>query len=418
MSVLTPILRVCAVASLSAAVLLTSHTALAKRDEDFKVRAPTYKVLQRIQKLMDEENYQQALKKADEFAPRIENVPFELALLNQIKAYIHMLQGEPVAAISIFENVLANTLLPESTENNMRYNLAQLYIQTEQLDKGLTLLEKWLATVDNIPADAHALAGQCYYLKKNFSGAEQHLTSAVNKSKAPQENWYKLLLATHFEQKQYEKAEVLLRTLLRNYPNNREYWVQHSNIALILNREQLALASLELAEDKALLEDKDLIKLVKLNMHNDAPHRAARLLQSAIDEKRTEADNEKLQLLADAWIIAREYEQALKTLQKAIDMDKDNRGQYALRKGEILIQLERWQDAATALKLASSSHHDDAEKKARANLLLGISAYYLNDYAMSHSALQKATLHASTRDTANDWYQHTKQQLARQQQQQ
>jgi tetratricopeptide (TPR) repeat protein len=271
---------------------------------------------------------------------------------------------------------------------------------------GARTLEAFFARPEVEPSrEARALLGHAYYLLEQYAEARAELELATRAMQSPPEPWLQVLLATCYEQKDFARAQQVLRGLAARFPDLRRYWVELSTIALYLEDEPLALASLELAEDAGLLEASDLVQLVRLNLHLDAPARAARLLETALADRRVVTNAAHLELLGDAWVMAREYQRAADALSKAATLAPERRSALALREGELYVHLERWERAMSVLDVAAKS--SDARIAAQANLLVGVAAYYQGEYARGLVAFGRAEAEETTRSEALQWSKHT-----------
>lgn len=394
----------CATAALLALLAFSSPARAVKAERT--VRPATYRALERIQSLMEREEYPEALERITVLEVRVAREPFEQALVAQTKAYVLLAQERYEEAIPVLARALEGDLLPEEATANLQYNLAQLKLLNGDAAGAAATLEAYFAKAEVAPTPvARALVGHAYYLLARYSDARGALERATAAMQVPPENWLRLLLGTYYELARFSDAEAVLRTLVARFPAERRYWIELSTIALHRGDEPLALASLELAENAGLLTGEDLVRLARLNLGLDAPVRAARLLESALAEARIEATARNFELLADAWVMAREYERSLPALSRAAELAPARHAELALRHGELLVHLERWEEAVTVLE--SLMREPASERVARANLLVGVAAYYQGQYARSLVAFGRAERHAATEQQAKQWSKQT-----------
>ena len=375
-------------------------------DAQRAVRASTHRALSEIRVAMEARRFEDAMAQIAALAPRVRGEPFERALLEETRAYALLEQERYDEAIPALEAALAENQLPDAAVANLHYNLAQLQLMAGRAADAAGTLEALLAAQPAATtAAARALVGHAYYMLERYPEARRELERAVAADAQPSEAWLQLLLAICWEQQAFDRARDVLRDLVARFPEERRYWVDLSAISMQLEDEPLAVASLELAEDAGLLEGEDLLRLVRLNLHLDAPARAGRLLEDALAAGRVETSAERLELLADAWVMAREYERAIDALRRAREMVPERRAALALREGELLVHLERWSEAIVALAGATESESEDVA--AQANLLLGVAAYYRGDYAQSLVAFGRAEASETTRSQARQWVERT-----------
>jgi tetratricopeptide (TPR) repeat protein len=155
------------------------------------------------------------------------------------------------------------------------------------------------------------------------------------------------------------------------------------------------------AAQKGLLESADLLSLARLYLHQEMPLNAADLLTQALKEGELARDKETLSLLADAWLLARDQERALKVLGELTGIDRSGRAQ--LRAGALLFELERWQEAAAmlhkGLKLSDKPQASDW-------MLLGAASLRQQDVETALTAFGRALERADSkqeREQAQHW---------------
>jgi len=383
--------------------------AQSNNDKQQKVRGPTYHFLTKVHSLMAEEKYTLALNRIDDFFHRVEHIALERALLNQTRVYILLAQENYADAIIIIENILAENALPDSSNNDLRYNLAQLYMQNNAYQKAIVQLNIYLQTSDhkNV-SNAHALTAYAHYSLNSYKAAIRHLNKAIAQfesepdqpHKKASETWYQLLLASYYELKNFPDAGELLFRMVAIFPNNSLYWQQLSSVKLFLDEKQTALASLEVQSQISSPMGDDLLRLARLNIYLNEPINAANILLPALKNKKIKASSENYTLAADSLILAREYKEALEVLKAASNLAPDNL-RLKLRYAELLFQQEYWQKAVDVLH--SLTKGSNKVIRARALLLHGISAYYLGNIAISIASLEQASQLKGSKELATIW---------------
>jgi tetratricopeptide (TPR) repeat protein len=280
----------------------------------------------------------------------------------------------------------------------MRYTLAQVLIQDEQYQAGVAALESWLAQEKTPSLDARQLAAIAYTRLGKCGKAIPHLKAIVAAPRA-EESWSQALLACHVELQQYEAAGALLETLLRRSPQNKDYWMQAVALRQTLKQDAQALALMALAHERGLLTPSEVMNLARMYLSADAPLRAARLLAKELEQGRLPRQQAELELLAESWRLAREYDAALEAYQE-LSRIRPTADLY-LRIGQLEVERERWQEAQAALRKAvEGAGPADA---GFAWLLLGIASSHANDPALAQRSLNEALGYESSRELARVW---------------
>jgi len=386
------------------ATLLFSPFANAEKKKNYSVSQGTYKVLTKSRKLSGESRYLEAITALNKQLPKITKSRYEVALIHQHLAYIYLEKNQHNKALIELQKTLqdSDTLPPKSVQD-LRYNLAQVYMQTEQYSKALPVLEQWFLQEKKPKADAWYLKSLAYYKLEQFSSAASPLKKAIALS--PHENWSVLLLSIHLEQKHYRQAATVLNRLLDLYPQKKKYWMHLTDVHLMLKDYTKALATLKLASHSVTLEEKDILRLAQLYLHKNIPYSAAELLLINMQKKKVKTNATNLELLANSWAMAREHKKELKYLQKAAGMTND--GQLYQRCGQILLQMERWNEAIIQLKKALSK--GNLKQPQQSYLLIGIAAYNANKFKTSSWAFTQASKYKKTKKQAERWLQQIKQ---------
>ncbi|MFQ5580481.1 MAG: tetratricopeptide repeat protein [Nitrospiria bacterium] len=360
----------------------------------------TYKALEAIHKLMDEMKLNEALDQINRLLPSLHENPYASVLVHQTRGYLYVNMERYKKAIPSFEKVLALNSLSEEQTERTRYDLAQLYMSTEQHAKGVETIEIWLRQTMNPPPDAHVLAANAYFHLERFRKAIPHLRRAIADAASPKEEWYQLLLANYHELSEEREMAKVLEEIIRHFPEEPTYWKQLSVIYMALDEVPEALATLELAHTKDLLEEEEIISLAKLYLYLDIPYKAGLLLEAEMKDGSVKATEENWKLLSDTWLQAKELDLALTPLQNAADLSND--GQLDLQRGEMLVNLGRWEEAIMALEAGLSK----GENQGRIHILLGISHFENGELAESLSSFHLAANDIKTGRSAEQWMQH------------
>jgi tetratricopeptide (TPR) repeat protein len=324
---------------------------------------------------------------------------YERALVQQTLGYAYLAQGEHEAAAKAFQDALDNGSLPPQAAHPLRYNLAQLHAQAGRYRQAAGGLEHWLAAEPNPPPAAHLLAGQVYFQLKEYGKSIAQVRSAIDKAAAPPEAWYQLLLAAYHEDGQHEAAARLLQEMVAREPDNAAHWRRLADLQLHLGRHREALATLELALRRDLLEGSDRRRLAQLYLYLELPYRAARLLGDALEAGQVPDDAEHWALLGDAWLGAREYARAVAALREAGERTQE--AAPFVRAVEILLSQERWHEAAELLDQALERATED--EAPRVQLLAGIAAFHSGEHDRAAHLLSSAARAEATRAQAEAW---------------
>ena len=134
----------------------------------------------------------------------------------------------------------------------------------------------------------------------------------------------------------------------------------------------------------------------------DAPFKAGMLMQNAIDQKKLPADEGNLDMLANAWINAREADKAEATLKKLASIAE--KGDYYYKLGAMYGDNERWKESIEMLEKALQK--GGLKRPGEAWMRLAVAHYGLKNISSTQAALQKAITFDETRKQAGEWLRH------------
>lgn len=367
------------------------------------MREPIYRQLSAAREAADRADHAAALRLLNRLKESGNLNSYEAAMVWNLLAYVHYAQDRPRQALAAYERVLEQGAIPESLRQNTLYSLAQMYLVAEEPRRALQALDRWFAEVREPGPNAWVLKGQIHYQLEEYDKArpalERALALAEARKEKPRETWLLLLRAIYYAQKDYPRLLETLEKLVALYPK-REYWVQLGAVYGELGREKEQLAVLETAYEQGLLsEESDLVMLAQLLIGNGVPYKAGLVLDKALEAGRVEASARNLRLLADAWLLAKEYERGVAALQRAAGLAPD--GELYLRLAQTWLEMGRHADAAEAAREALRK--GDLRQPADAHVVAGIAHYNLEQYDSALQAFRKAREFEDTQKLAQQW---------------
>jgi Flp pilus assembly protein TadD len=123
-----------------------------------------------------------------------------------------------------------------------------------------------------------------------------------------------------------------------------------------------------------------------------------------------EANDRNLRLLSQAWYTARENEKSIPPLKRAAELAQE--GELYVRLAQSYLNLEQWDEAATALqqglRLGGLSRTDVA------NIMLGMSLFNQKKFSAARTAFEAASDDQRSRRTAQQWISYVESEIRRQ----
>jgi tetratricopeptide (TPR) repeat protein len=185
------------------------------------------------------------------------------------------------------------------------YSVASLYVKQEEYERALGAIDRWFAITDEPSVEPYVLYAQVLYQTGEYEAGvariERAIALATERGLEIQEGWYQLLAAMSYERKDYERVIDTLETMIRRWPENRDYFVQLSGMYGLLGNEDRQLDLYEGAYDAGwLTKESELKSLAWLLLEADRPSRALQVLNRGFDDGMIEPTGANLALLARA----------------------------------------------------------------------------------------------------------------------
>ncbi len=363
----------------------------------------TYKKLNDIYEDVGNELYDVAFDKLKIMIKRARGKYLQ-ATLYQMMAQVEWARSNYDASLDYFERAVALDALPDKIHFALMYQIAQLYYMKERYDDALDKLDLWMCKVppEKIKPAAYVLKASIYAQKQDWKNVVPAIDKAISMSDQPKEAWYQLKLASLFELERFPKAAETLEVMIQLWPDKKDYWLQLSQIYYKLKKDDQALAVIALAYRRNMLDKQtDILYLSNLYASREVPFKAAEVLQKGIKDGIVKGSRKFWTLVADDWYAADEMDKALAGYEQA-GKASDN-GEIDLRRGYILVDLERWKSAAQALNAALGKGSLNDRKTGEAYVLLGMSEFNLGNYSQASTAWGRAGKYPKSRKSAQQW---------------
>lgn len=367
------------------------------------IRQFVFRQLERAQRLVEENNVQQALKVLSRLREEKSLSAYESAQTWNLTAYGYYVQSRYRDAIAAYNQVLKQQRIPRALTESTLTTLSQLYFVVEEYRQAIVYAKKLMTSTPVPTPDIYLLLGQAYFQLGEYRNALPPLETAVSQTlksgKQPKENWLLLLRVIYYELKQYDNLLSVLKSLVRLYPKA-EYLTTLADVYGELGDTKKQLALMEaLYEKDHLNTTHDLVNLTNLYLLHGIPYKAARLLEQEMKAKRVEQTARNLRLLSQAWYQAREIDKSIPPLHRAAE--QSDKGELYLQLAQIYIDLERWKEATAALTKVLAKPKID--RPDRAQLMLGTALYNQDKLVQAKSAFERARKDQRSERVADQW---------------
>lgn len=369
-----------------------------------------FAIVEDAQNRLAEEDYIGALSLLQQIRDGAKFSAYEKAVALQMEGFVHADQGNYAKTIQAFEKAANSGDLPPRLVSDLIYNLAQLNLAEGRSARALDYITRWFATVEGEPtADAYGLKAQIHLVMGDLAAAEQTVRKALSKVEEPRQNWTRLLLSVLLQQERYSEARPILEDAALRWPSVKAFWQQLTAVYYEVKQEELAFVTQQIMHRQNMLKtSKELSSMAQLYLYHDIPIKAARVLQTGLDDGSIEKTEKNYELLAQAYMHAREWDKAIKPLTAAAE--KSDKGRFYDQLGQSYLQDEKWRDAEQAfVKALEKGGLRDA---ANTWLLLGITRTRVEKWDAAIAAFRKAGDDDKTAKDAFRWIRSIERQLA------
>jgi tetratricopeptide (TPR) repeat protein len=326
--------------------------------------------------------------------------PYERSRVEQIWSGIEYAQGDYSDAREHLQQAINAGGFNEREVSQAKYQIAQIYMSEENWREGAAALEEWFRTAPEPNSAAYYLLAAAYYQMEDLNRALEPAKKAVEIAARPQASWIELLLALYLTRENYDEAIPLLEQLIAMEPEKKTHWLRLSSLYQQQENYGEALAAMQVAYNAGFLsQQSEYIRLADMLRFNEIPYRAARVLEQAIEDGNIEADSEVYERLANCWIQARDFDEAIPPLTRAAEL-ADN-GDLFVRLGQVQIQRENWAEAVRALQ--QGLEKGDVEDVGQAHLMMGIATFNLDRLREAREWFQRAARSEEQREMARDY---------------
>lgn len=267
------------------------------------MRQLLYEHLSQAQSCVEAEDYPCAFGRLGA-AGRLEQLNgYEQAQIWNFYAFLHFQRNDFAAAIAAYEQLLEQDEVPLGLERQSLYSLATLYMQQGEYASALGTIDRWFAMTDQPSAEPYVLYAQALYQTGEYAAGIERIGRAMALAESRgievQEGWYQLLCAMHLERDDWAAVADTLETMVRRWPENRDYFVQLAGVHGKLGNRARELDLYEGAYAAGWLDkEAELLSLARMLLEDERPTRALEVLRRGLEDGTlppTDANFETLQ---------------------------------------------------------------------------------------------------------------------------
>jgi len=367
------------------------------------VSKEVYERIQKAQEMVDEKDYQGALRLLNNLYNPDKLTEYEQANVLNYIGFVYYNMDDVNNAIRTYERMLAIPTLEPQMAKQTTFTMAQLLTMQEQYAKALATLDKWFMLETNPAPDPFILKAQILYNLDRYADMVKPIETAMDvarsRDKPVKEDWYGLLNFAYFQQENYRKVRDIQKILLQNWPKAR-YWKSLAGAYTELGEDEKLIYAYDAAHTQGMLiKDTEFVTMAQLYLQAEVPYKAATLLQDKMDGGTVPKSEKNYRLLSQAWMLAQEDQKAIPALKAAAGL-ADN-GELDARLANAFLNVGEYGDcvtsANTAIRKGGLKNPDNIQ------ISLGMCLYNLRRYGDSKKAFRAAAKVPRSRRTSDQW---------------
>ena len=367
------------------------------------VSKEVYERIQKAQEMVDNKEYQGALRLLDNLYNPDKLTEYEQANVLNYIGFVYYNIDDITNAVRTYERMLAIPSLEPQMAKQTTYTMAQLLTMQENYPKALSTLNKWFTLETNPAPEPYILQAQLFYnldqYKNMIPAIENAMRIARERNKPVKEDWWNLLNFAYFQEENYAKVRDIQKTLLQNWPKAR-YWKSLAGAYTELGEDEKLIYAYDAAHTQGMLvKDTEFVTMAQLYLQAEVPYKAATLLQEKMDAGVVPKNEKNYRLLSQAWMLSMEDEKAIPALEAAAKLSSD--GELDVRLANAYLNIGEYGDcvtsANTAIRKGGLKSPDNAQ------ISLGMCLYNLRRYADAKTAFNNAGKVPRSQRTANQW---------------
>jgi tetratricopeptide (TPR) repeat protein len=322
---------------------------------------------------------------------------YALAFAHQLQAQVYWDQEKGDQAIAEYKKAIAFDAMPNASQFQMIYALAQTQLQQEKYQDALATLADWEKLTGKQSAEELAVKANAYYRTDQFQPAVDTMKKALSMTDKPADSWTQILMASYFELNQYDQAAQVVEQQLGKDPNNKKLVNQLATIYIQGDKPQKALDLMAKAKSQGqITTSEDYVQLAKLQASADKPKDAAATMKEGFSKGIIQSTYDTNKLLGDVCTQAEDDACAIDGYSKASPTAKDGNVDYQL--GYMLFYSSKSKEAIDALNRAITK--GSLRQEGEAYLLRGDAENDLDQNAAAMADWNKALTHSSTKTMA------------------
>ncbi|MEM9740173.1 MAG: tetratricopeptide repeat protein [Pseudomonadota bacterium] len=314
---------------------------------------------------------------------------YEEGALLRLSAAVKVETNDYPGAVRDLETAVQRGYVPQTEIGQTYYNISQLHMSSENLTEALRYMNLWLQNGGQ-PNRTQKWQLAVLYHKDENNRESLRWAEEVFREDGPnaEREVYDFLIYLYDQTGQLAKKAELLETLLQRNPNERRLWDAIAGDYYQSGDQRRAFEVQKAMYLGGILQTEDeLMRIVNFYNQFDVPFQAARTLEKEMNAGTISKTYERMELLANLYQVAREFERAIPVIREAAQMR--NSGEMYERLGRSYAELKDWEQTESALQQALTA--GGVNDRGTVWTLIGQSRYERDDTEGAVEAFRQAS---------------------------
>ena len=358
----------------------------------------TYKRLQAIEALMAANKLQAAGTELEALLARMPRSKTDRAYIYYTAALLNLRTNATKKAQRHFLSALELDRFPDKTRLYVLQTLAGLSMQEEAFEAAIAYYQDYLQLASEAGNEILLGLGSAYFYNRQYPETIETVTTALQNTTT--EDLYRLLFASYYELKQFDKGAGTLEEMIRLWPARQQYWQHLYSLYIEQEKYAQALEIMEAALNQGFLAtEADILQYVHLLYQEHLPHKAARVLQGAMDHQKAGENLKNYELLATLFQRSKERLEAIEALKKASTFAEKGNNDFII--AQLLFEMETSYEVVVTY--AQRAIQKGIEQEGGAHMLIAVASMELGDDEAARKHLTIASQFDETRQEASQW---------------
>ena len=330
--------------------------------------------------------------------------PYERAIALQLRGRAYYETDRVSQAITDWEASIATGALLTEEIVNLRINIGQLLITQGNYDRGIASLEQAVREggQDVVNVGVARMLAQAYAQAERYRDglrwAERFwsMQPVAERSRGD----HSLMLFYYQTLEMVPQQMEIVEAMVARWPDEKRNWTSYASLLARVDREEDAFEANKIMYINGMLEEsREIVRVAQYYSFFEYPYRGAAILERELNAGRVERTQTNLNLLANMWRQAREWDRAIPVLRQVAQLSGS--GDDWVKLAEALYQEDQLSEAQTAFE--EGLERGGLNRPGDTWNLLGTVRYELGRRQSAIAAFEQGSRYPYSRRTANGW---------------